>query len=125
VTQSVLSLVSRFALAGIFLWSGWGKVMAPQQTIDVIAKAGMPLPKVAFGAAVGIEIVCGILLVLGAKTRWASFLLCLFLVLATYYFHLDFSDRMQVGHLLSNLAILGGLLHVAAYGPGRISLDRS
>jgi putative oxidoreductase len=38
-------------------------------------------------------------------------------------FHNQFGDQNQFIHFLKNLAIAGGLLQVAAFGAGALSLD--
>jgi putative oxidoreductase len=49
--------------------------------------------------------------------------LAVFTVAATAVAHLDFADQMQVLMLQKNLAIAGGFLVLAAFGPGALSLD--
>ena len=38
-------------------------------------------------------------------------------------FHLDFADRMESILFMKNLAVAGGFLVLAAYGPGALALD--
>ncbi|HLG19380.1 MAG TPA: DoxX family protein [Bdellovibrionota bacterium] len=122
--QALMGLIARICISAVFLFSGWGKLLNPHQTIEHFHKVGIPLAKAAYGAAVGIEILCGVLLLLGARTRVASLLLAILVIISTYYFYFDFSDRMQIVAMLKNLAIVGGLLHLSAYGSGGFSLDR-
>ena len=49
--------------------------------------------------------------------------LALFSVATALTFHSDLADQNQLIHFFKNFAIAGGLLQVAAYGAGRISLD--
>jgi len=125
MTQSLFALLARISLGVIFLFVGWNQVLESSRTIQWMSQAGIPLAKWLYGLAVVLELLGGILLVLGARTRSAAFLLALFLIPATYFFHYDFSDRGQVVHVLKNLAIFGGLLQLAAFGGGRFSLDRN
>jgi len=46
-----------------------------------------------------------------------------FLLVATYYFHLDFDNRAQTVMLLKNVGLMGGLMYVWVCGPGRFSVD--
>lgn len=64
------------------------------------------------------------LLIAGYRTRAAAIALGLFSILAGAIFHADFADQMQFTSFLKNLAIAGGMFQLAAFGPGRLSLDR-
>ncbi|MBS0620297.1 MAG: DoxX family protein [Verrucomicrobia bacterium] len=75
-------------------------------------------------AAVTIELLCGLMIFLGLWVRLAAFLLFIFLVPTTLLFH-HFWDLMgvdrdlQMGNFLKNVAIMGGLLLLLAYGKGK------
>jgi putative oxidoreductase len=43
---------------------------------------------------------------------------------AALIFHHNFADQNQMVHFLKNIAITGGLLQVAAFGAGSLSIDR-
>jgi putative oxidoreductase len=83
----------------------------------------LPLPPVAFGLAAFIEIVGGITLLLGYRTRIAAGVLFLFALATAVAFHSHLGDQNQFIHFFKNIAIAGGLLHVVAFGGGRVSLD--
>ena len=83
----------------------------------------MPLPTLAYAASVFIELVLPILLVLGWRTRPSAFVLALFSVVAALFFHNQLGDMNQSIHFFKNLAIAGGLLQLAAFGGGALSLD--
>jgi putative oxidoreductase len=71
-----------------------------------------------------------ILLIIGWKTRWVAWALVIFTVIATLAAHRfwEIPDAAQMMdqriHFLKNLAIIGGLLFVATFGPGSISVDK-
>jgi putative oxidoreductase len=50
--------------------------------------------------------------------------LILFMIPTTLIVHTNLGDQNQLVHFLKNLAMMGGLLYVAAYGPGPLSVDR-
>jgi putative oxidoreductase len=47
----------------------------------------------------------------------------LFSVVAGVAFHSNFADQNQMIHFLKNVMMAGGLLQIAAFGAGAISLD--
>lgn len=82
----------------------------------------MPLTALFLVGAIVFEVGGGLALLLGWNVRYAAFALVLFLVPATLIFHTDFADQSQMIHFLKNLAIMGGLLALAAAGSGSMSL---
>lgn len=118
-----LSSVGRVLLALIFILSGIGKIGAPEATQGYIASVGIPLPMLAFLAAIVTEVGGGALLLLGYRARLVSLLLAAFTVATALLFHSNLGDQNQMIHFLKNLAIAGGLLQVAAFGAGMFSLD--
>ena len=101
---------ARALLAGIFLVSGFGKLTDVQETAADIAELGLPLPVLAALAAGALELVCGLLLMLGRKTGWAAAALLLFMVPVTLLFEPPFRGPGAIYDFLKNLAIMGGLL---------------
>lgn len=121
--QAAVQLLGRLLLAAIFLWSGWGKFNAAEATQAFIAKVGMPMPTLAYYAALVIELAGGIALIAGFKTRWAAAALAVYTLVAALYFHSNFEDRNQFIHFMKNLAIVGGFLQLMVLGGGCLSLD--
>ncbi len=119
-TDDVLALVGRLFLAIIFLASAFGKITNFDATLRYMEAHGMPAATFFCAAAVAVEAMGAISLILGYKTRWGAGGLAVFLVAATWVFHTAPDQRV---HLLKNLAILGGLLNVISFGPGPISLE--
>ena len=73
--------------------------------------------------SVRLELGGGLSVLLGYKTRWGALALVIFLIPTTLIFHTKFSDPVQVIMFMKNLAILGGVLMIASFGPGPLSLD--
>ena len=115
--------VGRVLLAAIFLISGIGKLLNPAGTIGYISAVGLPLPELGLAIAIVVEIVGGVFLIAGYRTRTVALTLAVFTIVAGGIFHNHFADQNQLIHFLKNLAIAGGLLEVAAFGAGRFSLD--
>ena len=121
-------LVGRILLSLVFLVAGYRKLMAVAGSAGYFAKLGFPMPDVMVWVAIAIELGGGILLLLGWKARWAAWLLALFTVIAAFAAHrfweVDPAQYAnQMNHFLKNLAIVGGMLFVAAVGPGALSVD--
>ncbi len=86
-----------------------------------MARAGVPgslLPVV-----IAVELLGGLLIVIGWQTRLVAIGLAIFTLLAAYLFHMNFGDRNQTIHFMKNVAIAGGFLALAAGGPGAWSID--
>jgi putative oxidoreductase len=128
--SSVVPLVGRVLIAALFLVAGFGKIMGFAGTAGYMAKLGFPAPEVMTAISILIEAGGGILLIIGWKTRWVAWGLAIFVVIATLAAHRfwEIPDAAQMMsqriHFLKNLAIIGGLLFVAAFGPGSISVDK-
>jgi putative oxidoreductase len=122
-TLSYAPTIGRFLLAAIFLVSGFGKLMDPAGTIGYINAVGLPLAEAGYALAVVLEIAGGLLLIAGYQTRIVALALAAFTIVAAIFFHGNFGDQNQFIHFLKNVAIVGGLLQVAAFGAGRLSVD--
>lgn len=120
---NLLAVVGRLMLAAIFILSGFGKITAAEATQGYIASAGLPFPLLSYLVAVAVELGGGLLLLVGYQTRLASLGLAVFSLATAAVFHSDFADQDQMVHVLKNIAISGGLLQVAAFGAGSISID--
>ena len=115
---------ARVLIAGIFLVSGAGKLTDVQETAADIAELGLPLPVLAALAAGVLELVCGVLLVLGRKTGWTAAALLLFMVPVTLLFEHPFRGPGAIYDFLKNLAIMGGLLRVVLGEQDAMRADR-
>jgi putative oxidoreductase len=126
--QTWLALAGRVLLSAIFILSGWMKVMDWNGTEAEMAAHHLPMPAVLLAATIVIEIAGGLAILAGWQTPTASLVLFLYLIPVTLTFH-DFYNRSgpamqeQLFHFLKNLAIMGGLLELAAFGAGAWSVD--
>jgi putative oxidoreductase len=128
--QPAAALVGRILLAVIFIISGIGKITGFDGTVGYIASKGLPLPQLVAIGTIVVEVGGGIMLAIGYKARWAALALAIFTLLAAILFHnfwaVEAAQKMnQQINFLKNLAITGGMLMVFAFGPGRISVDKS
>lgn len=126
--QDAVTLLGRILLAWLFIPAGWGKIAGFAGVTGYIASKGVPLPEVAAALAIAIELGLGILLLIGWQARWAALGLAIFVAVITPIFHNfwavpDAQKMMQSQAFWKNLAVVGGLLFVHAFGPGGWSVD--
>jgi len=120
---SALALVGRLALAGIFVIFGFTKISGFAGMVAYASSVGVPFPELAIVLAIAIELLGGLMLVIGYKTKWVALVIALFLVPVTYYFHTDFTNPVNMIMLWKNVSIIGGMLVLASHGAGKYSLD--
>lgn len=126
--QNPLSLIGRVLLALLFIPAGFSKIGGFAGTAGYIASKGVPLPELAAAAAIGIELGLGLLLLVGWQTRWAALGIAFFTVVITFIFHNFWAVpaeqvMAQQQSFFKNIAVVGGLLTVAAWGAGAWSVD--
>jgi putative oxidoreductase len=126
--QNWTALIGRVLLAAMFIISGWGKITGFSGTAGYIASKGLPAPEVLAAIAVAIDLGAGLAIALGWKTRWAAAVMVVFLVVITPIFHAFWAvppDEVMAQNInfMKNLSILGGMLVLLAWGPGRYSID--
>jgi putative oxidoreductase len=120
---NVFAFVGRLLIAALFILGGLGKLAAPEATQGYIASVGLPAPLLGLVIAVVVEAGGGLLLLIGYRARLVSLVLAAFTLILAAIFHKSFADQNQMIHFLKNVAIVGGLLQIAAFGAGSFSLD--
>jgi len=122
--QSAVLLALRLVYGWFFIETGWGKLMRFERTTDFFASLGLPAPTLSAGAAAVTELAGGILLVLGAGTRYAAAALSVVLLVAYLTAHRE--DAFQSLAAFTEQApypFLVACLVVLAFGAGRFSAD--
>lgn len=126
--NSVVPLIARVLLSLIFLMSGISKIFNFGQTASYMSNVGLPIPEILLAATIVIEVIGGIMIVLGWGARWAGLIIFLWLIPTTFLFHAFWDvppDRMrsEMNSFMKNIAIMGGMLYIWAFGSGPFSLD--
>lgn len=126
--QNALSLVARLLFVFLFLPAGISKLTGFTGTVGYIASVGLPLASLGAVVAILVEVLGGLALLAGFRTRVAAIVLAAFTLAASVFFHAYWSvpaDQAFVQQLLfnKNLAVVGGLLALAVSGAGQWSLD--
>ena len=127
-TQNILTLVGRALIALLFIPAGLSKIGAFAGVAGYIASKGVPLPAVAAAIAIAVELGLGLLVLVGWQTRWAALAIAVFTVVITFIFHAFWAVpaeqvMQQQQAFFKNIAVVGGLLMLVAFGPGGFSLD--
>ena len=118
-----LPFAGRLMIGLPFAMSGLGKLADYGATTAMISAAGLPVPPLAFAAAVAVELGGGLLLIAGYQTRVIAAVLAVFALATAVSFHSNFADQNQMIHFLKNIMIIGGLLQIAHFGVGAFGLD--
>ncbi len=121
---SVVALLGRILLSAIFIEAGVFKALAPVRTIATMRALDLPMPQAAFFVTVLVELLGGLAVLVGFRTRWAAALLCFWCFATAFTVHYHPGDTGQMINFMKNLAMAGGFLQLVAWGGGRFSIDR-
>jgi len=126
--NDITTLAGRILIAVIFLISGFFKVGGYAQIVAYATAVHLPVPGVAIAAAAAVELAGGLAILVGFKTRFAAWLLFLYLIPVTYVFHNFWAvqgqeQQMQMVNFLKNVAIMGAMLVLSVNGAGAYSVD--
>lgn len=127
--QNLAALVGRILVAAIFVLSGINKMGDFAGTSAMMSSVGLPMAEALLAMTILIEVVGGLMLVIGWQTRFAAAVLFLFMIPVTVVFHNPWAvadgaaAQQQLIHFLKNLAIAGGLLNLLAFGAGAYSVE--
>ena len=119
--SNILDLVARILISTLFLLNGFFKIGNYDGTVEWME--GYGIPEIFLIPTIILEIVGPILIILGYKAKIPAGLLSLFCILTAVIFHNDFSNQMQLGSFLKNIALAGGFLFLIVNGAKGYSLD--
>ena len=119
---NILDLLARILISALFLLNGIFKFSNYDGTVEWME--GFGVPGILLIPTIILEIVGPILIILGYKAKIAAGFLSLFCIATAVIFHNDFSDQMQLGSFLKNIALAGGFLFIFINGTKDFSLDK-
>jgi putative oxidoreductase len=114
-----LALLARTLLAAIFLISGTRKLFGFAGVSAMMAQKGFPIAPAFLVATIALEIIGSVMLIANWHARYAAWALAAFTLAAGAIFHgfwhaAPAAFTNEFNHFLKNVAIVGGLLLVAA-----------
>ncbi len=110
------TMVGRMLMGFLFFASGLNILFMQGigNTADYFESVSIPLAGLAVWLVILVKVVAGGALMLGYRSGLAASALILFTFGATYFGYWNLQDP----GLFKNLALIGGLIYVLAYGPG-------
>ncbi len=117
----VFSLAGRVMIALIFVLAGLSKISAIEGTQGYMEAMG--LPGILIYPTILFEVIAGLAIIAGFRTRYVALALAGFSLLSAFVFHNQLGDQMQFILFMKNVAITGGFLFLARYGAGELSID--
>lgn len=127
--RNALLLLSRLLLAALFVPSGFHALSDIAGTTGYFAGLGLPLPTLAAWGTGLLELIAGLLILVGFQTRIIALLLAAFCIVAGFIGHygqgggdamLAFLHQQM---LMKDIAISGGFVALAMAGAGAWSID--
>jgi putative oxidoreductase len=129
MNNTLIPLAGRVLLSLLFFVAGYNKIINVAGTAGYFGKLALPMPEVLVWLVIAVELLGALLILIGWQTRLVAWIMAIFTVgtaiLGHKFWGVDpaqFSN--QLTQFLKNLAIAGGFLMLAAWGPGRLSADR-
>jgi putative oxidoreductase len=124
--QDLLLVLARVLLGWIFVQSGWGKLMNISGFVATMPRRG--LPDFLGYVAPFVEFIGGVLLIVGLATRYASLVILLFIIIASFSSHRYWASEPaqvanQSSHFWKNVSMMGGTVLLFITGAGRYALD--
>jgi len=129
-----MQAISRVLIAAVFLVFGYiqftniGTYIANPAVVKVAGMTGILTPTILAYLVATINLVGGILILVGYQTRWTTIVLIGFVVLTCIFVHnfWTMEGPARIGNQVNfykNLVIIGALLLLYIHGAGSCSLD--
>jgi putative oxidoreductase len=141
-TMQMAYTLGRILLPLVFIVEGIRKLMNVDEIANMLARNNVPVPdeivpylggmpkfQAAGYTVAGVEVICGLMILVGLKARWAALVLIVFTAATIFFVHhfwdMDAASMAaQRIEALKNLSIMGGLLLIVAVGAGPGAMER-
>ena len=127
--QTMFVLLGRFLLGMYFIVPGIQKITQFEMMTAYMQAHDVPFISVLLPLTIIIQLSAGVALIVGYKGQFAAFILAGLTLVISIYMH-DFwgmeegvARMHEMQNFIKNMAIMAGLLMVAAHGTGKFSLD--
>lgn len=122
--------IARLLICAIFVQGAFGKIFGWSGQAEYMASHGMRFIPPLLGAALVIEVLGVLAVVTGYQARIAALVMFVYLGIVSVTLHnfwaaSGMSAANGQTQFLKNAGIMGGLLMVASYGPGRWAIRGS
>ena len=127
LSRVLISIV--FIVFGYLQFTNIGAYIANPAVVKAAAMAhGILSPTVIAYLVAAIDLIGGIFILVGFQTRWTALVLIVFVILTLLLAHnfWTMEGPSRIGNQVNfykNLVIIGALLMLYIYGPGRYSVD--
>jgi putative oxidoreductase len=127
--ENACLLLGRLLLGAYFILPGLQKITAFDAMSQYMASHNVPFVPILLVVTIVIQISAGAAIIVGYKSRFAAFILAGLTLIISVYMHnfWNLPEGSDVAHetqnFVKNMAIMAGLLMVAARGTGNFSLD--
>jgi putative oxidoreductase len=132
--SGILALLGRLCMSLIFLTSAYSKAFGWDGNVQYVATRHFTnsiLVSVMLGGALVIELGGALCLITGFQARVAGLVMAVYLTAVTLIFHSywtitnEMARAVMFMHFQKNLGLIGGLLVVAALGPGSFAIGNN
>ena len=126
-------LIGRLLISNLFIVSGFKKLIGFAGTAGFMAammpSLGYGMIKLLLVLTIAVELGGGLMVLIGWQARSAAAAIFLWMIPVTYIIHAYWGlppeqMQMQFINFHKNLAIMGGMLYIIAYGPGAYSFGK-
>lgn len=119
----VHQLLTRLIIGLVFASTGWGKLHNLQKIIDFFNSLGIPAAKIQAPFVAGMEFLCGVLVLIGLATRYASIPLIIIMLVAIRTAKWEEVTGVFSLFDMSEFLYMVLLTWLVVYGGGKISVD--
>ncbi|MDX2002609.1 MAG: DoxX family protein [Chitinophagales bacterium] len=123
MAERIIPFIGRCLMAALFLSTAIAYLQNFQVYNDKLGTLGLPAASITGTAVVIFMILGSVMLITGYQARIGAVLLLIVMVPPIFMYQV-LNVSAITPQLFKDLAVVGGLLYIVAYGPGKISLGK-